>query len=387
MTAVTSRMRAGPTAMAEASRTEQELQRRWAESHWPTPFLSTADGERVRVIAPGRWNRGPGPDFIGAQILDGAGRARRGNVELHLEAGAWLQHGHDGDAAYEGLLLHVVERRPGRGRPADPRIPAATGLPEPVEQAAARLPCEDIVERAGAAAVEAQLLLIARRRFERKARELASIAAEGGPGSEADRRCLIAAARALGQPRNADLSERAMRRTIEAAADWPAVDPVFDPALEAAGPAEWRRGRGALGTPGGLSLILRTLLRRWTAGGLTPADAFSRLASVAPGRAAAELQISRQLGRGRALQLLADAVYPLTRAWTRWLELPAVRYQRTNELRSRLSGGGRESAGAWRWRHPHSQALLELERTRCRQWACGICPLASLAAHRDDRGS
>lgn len=367
--------------MAEAKRTEQDLQRRWAESRWPTPFLSNPAGERVRVISPGQWNHGPGPDFIGAQILDGAGRARRGDVELHLEPRAWLQHGHEGDAAYEGLLLHVVERRPGMGASVDPRIPAATSLPDPADGAAARLPCEDIVEWAGGAAVEAQLLQIAQRRFERKARELGSMTVPDGPGSEADRRCLIAAARALGQPHNAQLSERAMRRALEGAAHWNEVEPTIEPAIEPGPQSGWRRGRGALGTPAGLALILRTLLRRWSLSPLTPAAAFSRLAAAEARVAAGELRISGQLGRGRALQLLADAVYPLTDAWSRWCELPAVRYRRTDELRARLSDSGRASARGIGWRHPHSQALLELERTRCRQWACRICPLAGLAAH------
>lgn len=361
--------------MTDADRGEAELQRRWAESRWPTPFLSTDDGERVRVITPGRWNHGPGPDFVGTQILDGEGRARRGNVELHLDARAWLQHGHDGDDAYDGLLLHVVEHRPGHVPPNDPRIPAATGLPAAAGCPPIRLPCEDIVERAGTAAVEAQLLHIARRRFERKVRELQSIAAPDGPGEEGDRRCLIAAARALGQPHNAELGERAVRRAIAAAVDWNTVEP----AIHAGGRNEWRRGRGALGTPGGWERIMRTLLRRWTEDASTPAAAFAMLASVDAGRAVAALRISGQLGRARALQLLADAVYPLTQAWTRWHALPAVRYQRTDELRARLSSGGGVSDRTLRWRHPQSQALLDLERVRCRQRACRICPLAALA--------
>ena len=361
--------------MTEAERSEQDLQRRWAESRWPTPFLSTDGGERVRVISPGRWNHGPGPDFLGAQILDGEGRARRGDLELHLDARAWLQHGHDGDAAYDGLLLHLVERRPVNTASLDPRIPATTGLPDPLDDSATRLPCADIIERAGSAAVEAQLLRIARRRFERKARELGSLSAPMGPGSEADRRCLIAAARALGQPHNADLSERAMRLAVERARTWETVKPLIDPTE----PQSWRRGRGALGTPEGLGLILSTLRRRWTEGPLTPSAAFARLAVLRSGAATAELRIPGQLGRGRALQLLADAVYPLTAAWSRWLELPAARYRRTDDLRDRLTRVGTAAGPGFRWSHPHSQALLELERVRCRQWACRICPLAALA--------
>ena len=358
---------------AERDQTEQDLQRRWAESRWPTPFLSTGAGERIRVIAPGRWNHGPGPDFLGAQILDGEGRARRGNVELHLDARAWLQHGHDGDPAYRGLLLHVVERRPQQTARGDPRIPPSTRLPAAMDSASALLPCEDVVERAGGAAVDARLLQIARRRFERKVRELRAISAPQGPGREGDRRCLIAAARALGQPHNAELSEAALRAALCAAADWRAVEPI----IEHSG---WRIGRGALGSPQGLAQVLTTLLQRWTEEAQTPSGSFRRLASLDPPRAAADLRIEGRLGRGRALQLLADAVYPLTGSWSRWLALPSVRYRRTEELRARLSNSASASARAWRWRHPHSQALLELERTRCRHWACRICPLASLPA-------
>ena len=126
--------------------------------------------------------------------------------------------------------------------------------------------------------------------------------------------------------------------------------------------------------------MLTTLLQRWTEEAQTPSGSFRRLASLDPPRAAADLRIEGRLGRGRALQLLADAVYPLTGSWSRWLALPSVRYRRTEELRARLSNSASASARAWRWRHPHSQALLELERTRCRHWACRICPLASLPA-------
>ena len=357
---------------------ELELQRRWAESRWPTPFLRTDADRCIRVISPGRWNHGPGPDFRGAQILDSDGLARRGDVELHLEPRAWLQHGHGDDPAYGRVMLHVVERSRAGGD-VDPRIPQASRLPPAMSsqtvaanaEPAISPPCVDIVQRAGASAVDAQLQRIALRRFQRKVRELQSMPIPTGPGSDADRRALLAAARALGQPNNADLALRAIRQALDGRERWDAVQLSGDDAAWAG----WRWGRGGLGTAAGLSLVLTTLLKRWTADSLTPSLAFARLAALALNEATGELRIAHRLGRGRATQLLADAVYPLTQSWNRWFSLPGARYQRTDELRSRLDEGFGARSG---WRHPHTQALLELEQHRCRQWACRICPLAAV---------
>ena len=381
---------------------ELALQRRWAESCWPIPFLSTPDGGQVRVISPGHWNRGPGPDFHGAQILDRDGRAQRGDVELHLEPQAWLQHGHAVDDAYRDILLHivrpsVVDDRPydvhGSRRTLDPRIPAATPLPEALcRPPLCGPPCARLAARADAPAVEARLHQIAARRFERKVAALRALAVPDGVGGSTgaeDRRAALAAARALGQPHNASLGERTMRLALATSTEWSAFDLPVDQ-LDA---SAWRRGRGALGSADGWRIVLRTLVRRWTTAPLRPSTAFRELATLPASEAATALQIPRQLGRARALQLLADAVYPFSGAWRAWSRLPGARYQRTDALRARLSpdaaspnavqvgaGDGTKSVrGGVRWRHPQTQALLELEQTRCRHQACRICPLASLA--------
>ncbi len=355
--------------MADHPANELELQRRWAESDWPTPFLPMGSGGAIRVISPGRWNHGPGPDFHGAQILDEQGRARRGDVELHIDPSDWLQHGHSADPAYRDLLLHVVERAPRNPAKLDPRIPDATTLPPATTDSVEAPPCAEIVQRVGAPAVKTRLLQIAQRRFIRKTAELHALRVPTGPGTEADRRAVIAVARALGQPHNATLAQRAAEQTLDGTGSWERVQPRIEA-------ADWRRGRGALGSPNGLSLVLTTLLQRWTTAGSAPWATFERLASLPRREAVDELRIAKQLGSARAVQLLADAVYPLTQSWRQWLRLPGARYQRTDELRARLDYDAQIDFG---WRHPHTQALLELEQTRCRQWACRVCPLAGLA--------
>lgn len=388
--------------VTEPAANELELQRRWAESHWPTPFLQSPQGSPIRVISPGLWNRGPGPDFRGAQILDAEGRSRRGDVELHLQARSWLQHGHDTDPAYGNLLLHVVEwvdRTEPRSRAstsADPRIPppvplpqatsnlpqAMSNLPAAMNNAASETsdppqtfaaaanapPCAGIAKRAGAAAVEARLLRIGQHRFLRKMAELRGLHIAPGPGSDDDRRSVVAAARALGQPNNAMISEHAARQALGHAEQWQDFRPLVDG-------DGWRRGRGALGSPSGLGQILVTLVERWTTGDAAPWAAFQRLSALPLREAIGELRIAKRLGPARAAQLLADAVYPLTGSWTQWSRIAGARYRRTNELRERIECGAVDQLA---WRHPQTQALLELERTRCRQLACRICPLAAL---------
>lgn len=367
--------------MAERSsateRGERALQRRWAESSWAAPFIDDGGGGQLRVIWPGRWNHGPGPDFHGAQFLDAGGRALRGDVELHLRAAGWIAHGHHDDAAYDRVVLHVVERPATARSRDDPRIPQASPLPMPLGEAAATaLPCEGIVEHAGALAVEARLLQVAERRFARKARELTALLAPNGPGDEADRRALLATARALGQPHNAELALAVAQAALDGEETWSAAALNWNLGLQAAASAgSWRRGRGVLGSAAGMGSVLTSLLERWSEGTSSPWTAYEALAELELPEALGRLHLPQRLGAARARQLLADAVYPLTGAWSRWLALPGARYQRTDELRERISGG-------LRWRHPLTQALLELEATRCRQAACRICPLGQLSTRR-----
>lgn len=80
----------------------------WKHRILPLGDLSTTDGRRVEVIDPGTHNSDRGPDFFNAKVLID-GMLWAGNVEIHLRSSDWYRHGHDSDAAYDGVVLHVTQ--------------------------------------------------------------------------------------------------------------------------------------------------------------------------------------------------------------------------------------------------------------------------------------
>lgn len=84
------------------------MQYAWEHRLFPPGAVATVDGEPVRIIDPGRRNVDAGPDFFNAKI-DIAGRRWAGNVEIHVRASDWHRHHHDGDPAYDSVILHVVD--------------------------------------------------------------------------------------------------------------------------------------------------------------------------------------------------------------------------------------------------------------------------------------
>jgi len=90
-----------------AAISEEILQCIWYDQLLEPGALRTDDGRALRVVSPGWWNRGEGPDFRGAQI-EFNGRLRTGDVELHRTPAGGRQHGHHRDARYDGVILHVT---------------------------------------------------------------------------------------------------------------------------------------------------------------------------------------------------------------------------------------------------------------------------------------
>ena len=80
----------------------------WKHRLFPLTPMQTTTGEAVEVIDPGLHNRNAGPDFFNAKVRIG-GTLWVGNVEMHLLSSDWYRHGHDHDAAYDSVVLHVTE--------------------------------------------------------------------------------------------------------------------------------------------------------------------------------------------------------------------------------------------------------------------------------------
>ncbi len=85
---------------------ERAIQRLWAAGEVTGPMV-TASGKTIEVVQPGDWNRGAGPDFLGAELRIDQRRVR-GDVEIHLRATDWRAHQHDTDPNFSGVVLHAV---------------------------------------------------------------------------------------------------------------------------------------------------------------------------------------------------------------------------------------------------------------------------------------
>lgn len=88
---------------------ERLMQYVWQHRLWPVKDMFTVDGHRVHVIDPGCLNHDSGPDFFNAKIRIGD-EMWVGDVEIHVRASDWHRHGHDGDKAYDSVILHVVSK-------------------------------------------------------------------------------------------------------------------------------------------------------------------------------------------------------------------------------------------------------------------------------------
>ena len=85
---------------------ERFLQILWNERHL-APDLHCQDGQSLKIMSPGVWNVGRGPDFSQAALLFD-NRLTAGDVEIHRRTSDWNRHGHQQDEAYASVILHVV---------------------------------------------------------------------------------------------------------------------------------------------------------------------------------------------------------------------------------------------------------------------------------------
>ncbi len=94
---------------------EDAVARLWSMAHTLPHGLKTEGGAPFRVLYPGRPGGPAGPDFLDSVIETPTGERITGDVELHVDAPDWYRHGHHGDPAYNGVILHVVMRPGERG--------------------------------------------------------------------------------------------------------------------------------------------------------------------------------------------------------------------------------------------------------------------------------
>ncbi|MEE4311725.1 MAG: DUF2851 family protein [candidate division KSB1 bacterium] len=86
---------------------EEFIARLWQAGYFNSIPLLTSGGIPVVVLSLGRKNMDSGPDFkhIAVKIN---GVIHQGDMEIHLAANDWYQHGHHLDSAYNNVVLHLV---------------------------------------------------------------------------------------------------------------------------------------------------------------------------------------------------------------------------------------------------------------------------------------
>ncbi len=133
---------------------ERLLQKIWLRGDFDRAAACTADGRRVRILHPGKWNLLGGPDFRSARLRFADGPETTGDIEVHLHVSDWEAHGHARDPAYDRVLLHVVLFPVPAGHPtvgAAGPIPTLTLLPllhHALEEFAAEEAVEVLANRA-----------------------------------------------------------------------------------------------------------------------------------------------------------------------------------------------------------------------------------------------
>lgn len=392
--------------------TERHVQAIWYDAALRPRRLVTRLGSEVRVLSPGEWNLGPGPDFLGASLEIGAERRRvTGDVEVHLCPADWDLHGHGSDANYRNVVAHVTW---GCGPVPDSLPPGAVSIwlgrfvlsdvsfsPGQIDLGAypfARLPigerpCEESVGRDPDAAREA-LSAAGRRRLRMKALR---IAGRLGEASEAGRRAggrrqvfYEEVMTALGYGRNASSFRRVAERVpIE---ELPREPRAARNALLAAGTFEpWERaGNRPSNSPEARLARAAEMFTLTPVMQLADASDFSRqscremiLAMCGDRRARDACQGGRLMGRGRAAAVIANVVAPFAIAEGRmgsppdWLP-PEDLSQPVRLTAFRMFGRDHNPAAFYATNGLLIQGLIQIHREFCLRHhpECGNCAMA-----------
>ena len=84
------------------------MQNIWHHQRIRRDDLVLLDGRPLKVLHPGFWNHGAGPDFSGAVVQFASGAPVTGDIEVDLDSTGWHGHGHDRNLNFAKVKLHVV---------------------------------------------------------------------------------------------------------------------------------------------------------------------------------------------------------------------------------------------------------------------------------------
>lgn len=173
---------------------ERLLQAIWLHQRFYRDRLKTIDGKKIRIFHPGFPSFEGGPDFRNAVIQIGDAPPQSGDVEIDLQSNGWHAHGHDRNANFKNVVLHVVW---GEGQPV-PGVLATMSIHDVLDaplrelglrlenEPAGALPknlcgrCSATLRRMEAVRLEKLLLQAAQIRFEAKAAAILARARHGG---------------------------------------------------------------------------------------------------------------------------------------------------------------------------------------------------------------
>jgi hypothetical protein len=374
---------------------EAELGQLWAGQRFPASALVTAAGAPLRVIHPGWPGRGAGPDFRDAIVAAPAGPLLRGDIELHLRASDFRAHGHDRDRRYDRLVLHVVYEDDAGGETAlagGRRVPVvalerwARGRADELARwlAAPRLwrePCYDAAARLGREHLLRALEELGDARFADRAGALAdAIAVRGAPaalyGALLEGVC-YGGERALAAFVAARLPWAALSARLGGCREGEAAAAAEEALLAAADGAASGAGRPANRPARRLAGLARLLARHrplFDGAGLEDAVV------AAPAGLVAAWGAPPDIGRGRAIELLVNAVLPwcaalgdealAARARAAFARLPRpASYGALRFLEENLALRGALDAR-------RQQGLLALYKHECTDGGCGRCLLS-----------
>jgi hypothetical protein len=397
----------GPTAASgpwPLALSESELSTLWEGQRFPAAALITRAGAPVRVLHPGRAGRGAGPDFRDAILTLERGIAPagvlRGDVELHVRASDFRAHGHAQDRRYDRVVLHVVfedegeaETRLACGRSA-PVVALAPWVRKRAHELHAwlssprlwREPCAGAIARLGAGAVRRELERLGDERFGARV-EAIRRETEGGGAAGALYRALVAG---LGYG-----GDRAAFARIAERLPWAEAAGLLEGGTARAAALEHRllaaaaglqhSGRPANHPARRLAGLARLLVRQRAL--FADAPDIAAWLALTPRELIAAFSAPPLIGRGRAIELLTNAVLPWTaalaaqleradlaeQAFERYAELPRpARYGALAFLEQNLHDGGKPLAPGAR----QQQGLLALYKSECTQGGCGRCELS-----------